>query len=363
MTILCHYFDSFDVWMGSVGADIFRVVSIRQGGIPYLFTCLLSPLLFLASGVGLVSAWRRFGSYPGSPIILFLFLVIFPMQFLDALTFLGIIRINHEIYYMRLYTPFIGLAFGYVIWLIWMERERRAEATLRVGQLAQGVVHDLRSPLAVLNVLSKTIRPHIGGDERALLEGAIQRIDSIVANLLDEYRRGTQHEYSRGIETTASGVASITNLVEEAVKEVNYLLAGRDCGRVEMAASSEAVKSVICKVNAGELRRALSNILNNAIEAARENLDKFPTSILAIASVRLNESGDWIEVTVEDSGNGVSDQLVWSLNRKKFGKSSKTGGHGLGLAEVWRIVQAHRGQLSFHQTSTGGLLVRLALPL
>lgn len=327
----------------------------RQDDIIYIIAFTFTPLLLLGKIPGLVLSTRFFKRVPGSTVLLLLFLVIVPMQFLDILTFLGVIRVNHEIYYMRLYTPYIGLSFGYVIWLAWIEKERRAESTFRVGEIAKSVAHDLRSPLSVLRILAGTDSIK-GEEEKELLSNAIARIDGISSNVLIYYHSDQINSFTGAalVERTF-----IREAVLEVVKTRNYFLA--DIGRPKITVKSLIKSDVFCEITKSDFCRSLDNVLSNAIDAILEN-DSLSTGEHSIW-VSLEQKNDMVEITVTDLGKEVEEILVRQLNSKDFGRTTKKTGNGIGLSEVWRVVQILKGTLHFEKRLEGGMLVRIVFPV
>jgi signal transduction histidine kinase len=275
------------------------------------------------------------------------------MQVFDILTFLGFIRTNHEIYYMRLYTPFIGLAFGYSIWLIWIEKERVTEATLRVGSIAEAVAHDLRSPLSTLKVLSKLCLK-LDPAEREILDYAIDRIEGTSLNLLKNYRLNLQ-ENSRSIPEAFTSVP-IQRVISELIQSKNYVLHHQGDALIRFESNNSSHCKIICKLMKVEFSRAIDNILNNAIEASSNVV---PPSI----SVRMKLQHGFVEIEVLDNGHGADDHLLRTLNNQVFDSTTKTSGHGIGLKKAAEVVAAHGGTLYFERASTGGMSVRITLPV
>jgi len=341
--------------------SITSLAGSRDDSFVFLLGSIFVPTMFIGLVLGLHLSIKYFSKMPGAKILTMLFLIILIMQFIDTLTFFGLIRMNHEVYYVRLHPPFASLAFGYVIWLIWIENERKEEATLRAGQIAKGVAHDLRSPVAVLKVLSN-VSKNLEKDERELLSGAISSIHGITDNLLKICRPNTTENanLSTKAATTAEVLerVSMNKIILEIVTRRNYVLKSK--GQVEILHEGigDSIPEFFCSLNSIEFNRALDNILGNAIEAASANLSRSP-----LIKVQLQREGNRAVVEVIDNGERVDDFIVKRLNRKEFSHTTKATGHGIGLSEVWRIVQAHQGALTFEKAATGGMIVRMDFPM
>ena len=94
------------------------------------------------------------------------------------------------------------------------------------------------------------------------------------------------------------------------------------------------------------IKRALANLVDNAAEAMQDSLVReiqISTSLVA--------SRDAVEITVADTGHGVTQELKERLFLPYF--STKKRGTGLGLAIVSRIIEDHRGSIRVEENQPG----------
>jgi two-component system, OmpR family, sensor histidine kinase RstB len=95
------------------------------------------------------------------------------------------------------------------------------------------------------------------------------------------------------------------------------------------------------------LRRAISNIVRNAQRYARSAIT---------LDVQVDESG--CRVVIDDDGPGIPvadrERLFLPFTRLDQDRNRQTGGHGLGLAIVHRVLQAHRGNAQIADSPLGG---------
>jgi C4-dicarboxylate-specific signal transduction histidine kinase len=299
--------------------------------------------------LGLKQYLKFYLKAPGVPILGLLFMILAPMQLIDTFTFCGISGLNHELYYARLYPSFVSLAFGYVVWLMWIEKEHIAEATLRVGEVAQEVTHDLRSPLAVLKFLLKT-NNGLNHDEHELLSNTVDRIDKIASNLLETYKTNLKAI------TSEQTLVVFSQTVSEVIKHKNYVLIDNNRPKITFEFDKPESDNFLIILNTINISRSLDNLLNNAIEAVMESPD--PKII-----VRLYQKDDMAKLTITDNGNGADEHMIRRMNRKEFRHTTKSSGHGIGLNSVWKIIQSHQGDLNFEKAQTGGMIVRISLPM
>jgi signal transduction histidine kinase len=111
-------------------------------------------------------------------------------------------------------------------------------------------------------------------------------------------------------------------------------------------------------VDRGQLRQVFLNLIMNAIEAMRSVADR--VRLLRITSrVILDSSG--VQVTVEDSGTGISEHSKDRIFETFF--STKSTGTGLGLPICRSIIESHGGSIQLSSNSPHGTIFLVSLPL
>ena len=116
----------------------------------------------------------------------------------------------------------------------------------------------------------------------------------------------------------------------------------------------EPAEPVVLECQPGGLRRAVTNLLDNAVKYGKS------------ARVGLLASPAEVEIMVEDEGPGIPDaelrRVFEPFYRLEQSRSRETGGTGLGLAIAQSIAEAHGGQVTLANRSEGGLRAILSLP-
>ena len=231
--------------------------------------------------------------------------------------------------------------------------ERVERLVRRRDELVQAVSHELGSPLSRLrfhielleNLSNARQRDRIGAMSREL-----DALEELVAELLsyvqsDELKLDRRHfEPRQGLEDLAE-LAQLDAPVG-------------DEGSPERAVGIELELAEGVRVHADQrlFLRAVENILRNAMRHAR-------------TSVRLEFSEDRGEVRVDvhDDGPGIPEGLrekvIVPFYRADADRARKTGGVGLGLAIVSRIMQRHEGRVSIETSpALGGAMVSTSWP-
>jgi len=214
-------------------------------------------------------------------------------------------------------------------------------------QLLQDVSHELRSPLARLTFEAEMVRKTTDRDATATrLRREIERLSELVGTLIDMAR--------------AEGDPGEVEMDELCLNEL--LLATAEDSEVEAQAAGcsidvKASQEIFLQGNAELLRRAIENVLRNAIRYAP------PESTV---EVRLVRAADCARITVRDYGPGIPENLKERIFdpffRADASRDEHTGGLGLGLAIAQRATRVHHGDITAANASPGALLT-ITLPL
>ena len=244
-------------------------------------------------------------------------------------------------------------------------RLARAESLALAGKISAAVVHELRNPLSGIKmnaqVLAEEQREASGEDNEclALIVQEVDRIDLYLRGLSDLSSSPTEQgaaTATAGGEGDAGAVAPpAPTPLAEALASLRALLAGR-CRHAGVALT--VAVPVDCRplrlaCPAGDLRRVLLNVVNNALEAV-------PTGG-AIAVSCCQRDARSVDIAVRDNGPGV--QIAPGEDIFAPFTSNKRHGCGLGLHLCKEIVTRHGGGIRWENNVDGGACFVLTLPL
>lgn len=215
--------------------------------------------------------------------------------------------------------------------------------------LLQSVSHDLRAPLATIRAAAGTLRPESDLDAEgrrasaAAIEREVERLDRLVANLLDLGR------IEAGELRAELDVFELDDLAGRTIDRFAPRLVGHEL-RVEVPAIPVLVDPVF-------LDEALTNLLDNALKFTS------PGSVIRVHASAVDEAR--VRLAVEDDGAGVPDELLGKLF-EKFYRAPSNGvrgrpGTGIGLAVVRGLVEAMGGTVEARRGELGGLAVDVQL--
>ncbi|MDQ1748334.1 MAG: two-component system, OmpR family, sensor histidine kinase KdpD [Frankiaceae bacterium] len=239
-----------------------------------------------------------------------------------------------------------------------LDRDRLRTQAAQAEMLAAGnrmrtallaaVSHDLRTPLASIKASVSSLRQTdvqwSPEDQAALLENvedATDRLDALIANLLDMSRlhTGSLQPF----------------LAPVAVDEIVPLAVRATADDIRLVELDIPETLPLVSTDAGLVERAVANLLSNAL---RYSYDGRPPRIVATA----DESA--VRIMVVDHGPGVSAQDRERIFEpfQRLGDQDMTTGVGLGLAVARGFVNAVGGTLTASDTSGGGLTMTITLP-
>ncbi|HEY1551768.1 MAG TPA: ATP-binding protein, partial [Kofleriaceae bacterium] len=222
------------------------------------------------------------------------------------------------------------------------QQSRRAERLAIVGQLAAGVAHEIRNPLASISGSIELLRqtPQASEDDRtlmAIVHREIQRLNVLIGDLLD-------YANPRPLHATDFDLAG---LVEETLRVARTEPAFEDVGLV-----AELDQPLAIHADPAKLRQLVWNLVRNARDAA-ESGGKH-------VRVEARRAGTIARISVRDDGPGISQDLVARIFDPFM--TTKEKGTGLGLATCHAIVAEHNGRIDV-ETSPAGTAMIVTLPL
>jgi two-component system, NtrC family, nitrogen regulation sensor histidine kinase NtrY len=246
-----------------------------------------------------------------------------------------------------------GQRLGYVIVFDDLSDLLKANKQAAWREVARRVAHEIKNPLTPIALSAERIQRHMERAEtpdqdstKVIAECArtISGAVETVRTLVDEFSAMARFPASHPQPT------EINAIVESALAMFNGRLEGV---RVQ---TSLAPNLPLVMADASAMQRAIANIVDNAAEAMRESLLRevqITTSLVP--------SHDVVEITIADTGPGVSQELKEKLFFPYF--STKKRGTGLGLAIVGRIVEEHRGTVRVEENFPVGARFIVELPV
>jgi two-component system, NtrC family, nitrogen regulation sensor histidine kinase NtrY len=242
---------------------------------------------------------------------------------------------------------------GYVIVLENATELLRAQKQSAWKEVARRVAHEIKNPLTPISLSAEQIRRHIDRLARAVADAipassaeppsiaVIRRCSEVITSSVESMRSLVdQFAALAEFPTARPKPADLNTIVENSLA----LFAGRMQTIRIVRKMSPDLPLVMADPEA--LKRALGNLIDNAAEAMQQSLYRE----LQISTCLL-DSG-MIELTIADSGSGLTDDMRERLFLPYF--STKQRGTGLGLAIAAKIIQEHQGTIRAEKNEPAG---------
>ena len=214
-----------------------------------------------------------------------------------------------------------------------MQARLRSLIETRTRMLA-AISHDLRTPLTLLRLRAENIE---NASEREKMLATIAEMDAMVAATLAFARDEATAEIRRPTDLAA--------LVQSIVDDM------ADTG---LPVTMEAPEPVVLDCRPAALKRALHNLIENAVKYGKK------------ANVAIKPTPQAIEITIDDEGPGIAghelSRVFEPFYRIEESRNAESGGVGLGLAIALSTAQAHGGEIVLSNRPGGGLRAAVVLP-
>jgi nitrogen fixation/metabolism regulation signal transduction histidine kinase len=226
----------------------------------------------------------------------------------------------------------------------------RAQRQLVWKEVAQRVAHEIKNPLTPIALSAERIVKHVDRRQPDSLS-IIRKCSEVILGCVGTLRTLVdQFSALAQFPAPQPRACDMNKVAEEALA----LFAGRLDGISVQWDLEPGLPLVLADPDA--IRRALANLVDNAAEAMQGSLLR----VLGIHST-LSEDLAAVEVTVSDTGHGLTDEIRERLFLPFY--STKHRGTGLGLSIAAKIAQEHGGSLSAEANSPKGARFLLRLPL
>lgn len=226
------------------------------------------------------------------------------------------------------------------------ERALRSEKLAAVGELAAGIAHEIRNPLASISGAIQMLHRDLPPDEdsQKLMEISLREIERLNRLITDFLAYARPRPVNRVLINLREILEDITALLVGAPENASLRV------RVEVAPDLPELFA-----DAAMLRQLMWNVIKNATEAARVR----QPGVVWIKVTKAREEGR-ILIEVRDNGVGMTPEVRARIFDPFF--TTKHGGTGLGMSIVHQAVTSHGGLLEVETEQSVGTTLRILLP-
>jgi signal transduction histidine kinase len=230
-----------------------------------------------------------------------------------------------------------------------MHQMQRAEQMTMVGEMAAGLVHEIKNPLSGIKGAMQFFQEaaNITEEERAILSQAIheiQRVESLMKSLLDFAKPPKPQLIT----------ANINDILEATVNtSIPYASSAPDSPIAIRFEKRFDPRLPMIMVDPLEIQQVFLNLLMNSVQA-------MPSGGIVTATTFEDAAAGEIHIEIADTGVGISDEIRGKIFQPFF--TTKNKGTGLGLAISKQFIEIHGGTISVGKNPAGGTIFRIILP-
>lgn len=219
------------------------------------------------------------------------------------------------------------------------------EKLAAVGQLAGGIAHEIRNPLASISGSVEMLQQTVEGlspENNKLFSIIIKEIDRL-NNLITEFLSFVRPEVIKGDKCSIDGMAedifTLMKFNQELIDQTQLVTDFESC-------------EILC--DKGKLKQALLNIIVNALQAVKGSEDG---KVKCTGKVE----GRFYIIEIADNGPGIPKSIVSKVFEPFY--TTKAKGTGLGLAITHRIIEGHMGEIKVSSEEKKGTTFLIKLPI
>ncbi len=222
------------------------------------------------------------------------------------------------------------------------EAINRSRRLASVGELAAGIAHEIRNPLAAISGAVQLLASGAQGDELEVLEEIVQtetqRLDRLISDFLTFAR------------PPRAGLAPVS--LSEVVDRTLRLFRQDARGEADVRVEVDVPEDLWIMGNADQLVQVLWNLLTNAAQAMEARGHGTIRLRASVQTVPGEEARPWVQLEVEDDGPGMTPEILHRIFDPFF--TTRESGTGLGLAIVHRILEEHGALVDVRSTPGRG---------
>jgi two-component system nitrogen regulation sensor histidine kinase NtrY len=242
---------------------------------------------------------------------------------------------------------------GYVVVFEDLSDLLKAQKQAAWREVARRVAHEIKNPLTPIALSAERIQRHLEratAPDKATLD-IVRSCAETIASAVETVRRLVD-DFSTLARFPASSPhpADINEVIESALAMFN--------GRLDGIGLHKSLAPGLPKVmaDAEAIKRAVANLVDNAAEAMQDALVREIQISTALVASR-----EAVEITIADTGHGVTRELKERLFLPYF--STRKRGTGLGLAIVSRVIEEHHGSIRVEENQPVGARFIVELPV
>lgn len=219
-----------------------------------------------------------------------------------------------------------------------------------LGEMSAGLAHEFKNAMAALHGYAQFLQS-IDHDEqgKTAADGLLQEVRNL-SEMITSFLN-----FARPQPLQLEDV-DLDELIRECGRELQPLFERR---RVELSIEApSAEQGMEVQADTRMMRQAFLNLLRNAAEAVPD--DKPDRRVTVRTSTAKERGKQWATISIQDTGDGIADSDTQRIFIPFF--TTKSGGHGIGLALAHRVITEHGGTLTAGNAPEAGAIFTIRMP-
>src|SRR3989442_6209927 len=222
-----------------------------------------------------------------------------------------------------------------------------------LGEMSAGLAHEFKNAMAALHGYAQFLQSIEHDEEgKAAADSLLQEVRSL-SEMITSFLN-----FARPQPLQVDDVP-LDELIQECDRDLTPLLEEQRIDLVSKGPSSAQRQRLEVRADARLLRQALSNLLRNAAGAIPDG--QADRRVTVEASIETDQGKQWATISIHDTGPGIPASDLQKIFIPFF--TTKSKGHGVGLALAHRVITQHGGTLTADNARGGGAVFTIKLPL
>ncbi len=193
-----------------------------------------------------------------------------------------------------------------------------------LNELSQKVLHNIKAPLGVINATLPLLKEG-GNEEESIIRNAMDDIKTSVTRALSDHKDKQK----------ALNTINLYQIVEQACADARLQCADKEKIKILPIKACEFSQVYAKRVDPVDFKSAITNILNNSIEATPESGN---------IQIEMSKEGEAVKICITDEGTGIAEDVLPYVGEKGF--SGKRFGNGLGIYSLKKDIHFWGGSFT-----------------
>lgn len=217
------------------------------------------------------------------------------------------------------------------------------EKLASLGQMAAGIVHEIKNPLTTIKGFNQLIRLKTTNEAilkyAETIEKEISDMNKLVNDFLD-YAKPREPEFK--LIPLEQLFASLEDMIQgtSLIYNITFVI-------------ENEYENLLLKIDERQIKQVILNIVKNSLDA----LEDTPEPFLSIRSIKRN---DTVGIIIQDNGKGMDEDTLKQISTPFY--TTKQKGTGLGLSVSYQIIQEHNGTIEVESAVNRGTCFKIFLP-